>query len=115
MTAGYLMGLDAGGSNGRCLLLDIASGSTSVVCRPWRRVTVRRDGPWTFDLDTVSLWRQLGEISRAALDQQGIAPEQVLGVAVSSQRHGMVLLGEDGEPLFATPNRDARAATQAVE
>ena len=87
MSADYLMGLDVGGSAGHCVLVDVSDGSITAVSQPWRNITVRGDDPWTLDLDTTQLWRQLGEVASRAIREPGIAAKQVIGVAVTSEPH----------------------------
>ncbi len=109
----FLMGLDVGGSGGHCLLLDVETGTATTTTRAWTHTTAPGTGGWGYDLDLGLLWRTLGELSREAIAAARISPAQVLGLAVTSARHGGVLIDASGESLLATPNRDARAASQA--
>ncbi len=115
MSQGYLMGLDIGGSGGRCLLIDTESGEITTASRPWVHRRAPNTGGWGFDLDVERVWQVLGETAREALTRAKAVPEQVLGVAATSMRYGMVVLGTDDDVLLAVPNRDARAASEAME
>jgi sugar (pentulose or hexulose) kinase/phosphoglycerate dehydrogenase-like enzyme/ribulose-5-phosphate 4-epimerase/fuculose-1-phosphate aldolase/putative sterol carrier protein len=115
MSPNYLMGLDVGGGGGRCLLVDVASGVLTTTFRPWTHPPAPDTGGWGFDLHVDRVWRALGETAREALNQAQASPAQVLGVAATSMRHGMVLLDADGRERLAVPNRDARAASQGLE
>lgn len=115
MTSRFLMGLDAGGGSGRCLLIDVDSGKTTVARRSWEHRQAPDTGGWGYDLDTVAIWRSMALISREALAMSGASPHEVVGIGLTSMRHGMVLLDEQGKALFAVPNRDARAASEGME
>ncbi|WP_188112841.1 NAD(P)-dependent oxidoreductase [Mycobacterium simiae] len=113
MNTSYLMALDAGGSGGHCLLVDVVGGVFTRTFRSWSHPAApETDGLGTdLDLDLVSA--SLAEAARAALNNAGATPDQVLAVAATSMRHTTVVLDADGCALLATPNRDARAAGEA--
>jgi autoinducer 2 (AI-2) kinase len=115
MGSGYLMALDAGGGGVRCMLADAVPGSLTVATRALRHPVAPGTEGWGYDLDVNGLWRELGGAVREALGLSGAKPEQVLCIAATSMRHGMVLVGGDGGVLWAVPNRDARAAGQGME
>jgi autoinducer 2 (AI-2) kinase len=68
-----------------------------------------------FDLDLTALFSGLAGATREALARAGARPEQVLGIAATSMRYALVMVDAHGQPVFATPNRDARAAAEAYE
>lgn len=109
----WFIGWDAGGSGGRCLLVNRASGQIFTDYRGWTH-SPSQAGGWAYDLDTDLIWRTLGELTRAVLGRAGVQAEQVGGIAVVSMRHTLILTGEGGEVLFAAPNRDARAVEQGM-
>lgn len=111
----YLMGLDAGGGGGRCLLVNVETGQLTTTFHAWSHRPAPATGGWGFDLDVAQVWRVLGETTREALARANAKPARVLGLAATSMRHGLVLLDADGHECFAVPNRDARAATEAME
>ena len=115
MNQQYLIGLDAGGSGGRCLLVNVETRALTLTARPWRLRPAPNAGAWGLELDLLTIWRTLGEITREALVRAGARPTHVLGLAATSMRHGLVLLDAGGRELFAVPNRDARATTEAME
>lgn len=115
MNPSYLMALDAGGSGGHCLLVDVAGGAFTRIFRPWSHSAAPETGGLGTDLDLDLIWATLAEAARAALAKAGATPDQVLGVAATSMRHTTVVLDEDDNALLATPNRDARAAGEAFQ
>jgi sugar (pentulose or hexulose) kinase/phosphoglycerate dehydrogenase-like enzyme/ribulose-5-phosphate 4-epimerase/fuculose-1-phosphate aldolase/putative sterol carrier protein len=109
----YLMGLDFGGGGGRCLLLGLDDGRIATAFRAWR-FDPAPDDPSAFDIDVDRTWRLLGEASREAIDRAGASPERILGVAVTSMRHGSVVLDAEGREILAAPNRDARGLARIL-
>ena len=109
------MGLDVGGSGGRCLLVNVESGQVVTALRGWEHRVVPGTAGLGFDLDLESLWARLGEASREALERAGARPEQVLGMAVTSMRFALVVVDRAGRAVFGAPNRDGRAGLQALE
>src|SRR4030042_1085294 len=47
--------------------------------------------------------------------KSGAQPGDVVGVAATSMRHGLVVLDGSGRPLLAVPNRDGRSASEGME
>ena len=114
MTGKFLMGLDVGGGGGRCLLVNTDTSETMSVFHPWKLPPDPQAGGFAFKLDTNAVWRALGEIAMDVLKKAGAAPQDVVGIAATSMRHGLVALDKKGKVLLATPNRDARAIEQGM-
>ena len=110
--AQYLMGLDLGGKKGCCLLLDVESGDSVTTCRRWQHRMIAGFG---YDLDTVEVWRLLGEATREAMAKLGAQPQDVLAVSTTGMRHGSVVVDARGEVLLAAPTRDGRGAMQGLQ
>ena len=115
MGSRFLMGMDAGGGGGRCILVEVETGRIVSAFRPWSFVPVPDTGGWGLELDLERMWSSLAEASREVLAQAGADAGQVLGIAATSLRHGVVVLDRAGVPLLAVPNRDARAASEGLE
>jgi autoinducer 2 (AI-2) kinase len=109
MKKGYLMALDAGGGSGRCLLLDPNSGRIFSAKQNWIHPTAPNTYGLGFDLDTHDILVKLGRAVREVLAGANAAPDEILGIAVTSMRNTTVVLDADHTVLLATPNRDARA------
>ena len=108
----YGLGIDLGGSGGRCLFVDLESGAVLRTARSWAAKPAAGGGA---DLDLTLIWNLLGEAVREGLDRLGSAPEQVVGVAAASMRFGSVILGEQDQVLWASPNHDARGVGAAMQ
>ena len=108
----YLMGLDLGGKKGGCLLLDVKSGEAVSTCRPWQH---RMTAGFGYDLDTVEVWRCLGEAARETMAKVGARPHDVLAVSTTGMRHGSVVVDARGDVLLATPTRAARGAVHGLQ
>ena len=106
------MGLDLGGKRGRCLLLDVESGAAVSTSRPWQH---RMTAGFGYDLDTVEVWRCIGEAAREAMAKVVARSPDVLAVSTTGMRHGSVVLDARGKVLLATPTRDARGAMHSLQ
>ncbi len=71
------------------------------------------DGPDTaVEFDPDSTWKLVGRVARKALSESGVARSQIRSVAVTSQRLGLVMYGQNTRELYSGPNRDMRAVFQ---
>ncbi len=110
--AQYLMGLDLGSKKGRCLLLDVTSGEAVSAFRSWHH---RMTADFGYDLDTIEVWRLLGDATREVMAKVGARPQDVLAVSTTGMRHGSVVVDARGDVLLATPTRDARGAMHGLQ
>jgi len=110
--AQYLMGLDLGGTKGRCLLLNVESSEALCVFRPWQH---RMTAEMGYDLDTDMVWRLFGEAAREAMAKVNARPHDVLAVSTTGMRHGSVVVDVRGDVLLAAPTRDARGAMHGLQ
>lgn len=114
MGRSFLMAFDLGGGSGRCLLADTETGVTFSAKRNWSHPVAPGTAGLGYDLDLEDMWGKLGEASRQVMLAAGAEPDDVKGIAACSMRNTTVLLDADDEPLFATPNQDARALGNAL-
>ena len=115
MSDRYLMGLDIGSGHGACLLFNVYNGDITTTVREWSHPLAIGDGSWGVDLDTDLVWRSLKDTVQEAMFNASASPDQVLGIATASMRHGIVVLDNDGEVMLAIPTNDARAASETTE
>jgi L-ribulose-5-phosphate 4-epimerase len=100
-----VIGIDIGGGSIRCALF----------CGKELVTLVRRDvkggisaiGDYGFGMDTGLIWQAVRESIAECVRRAGVS--EIAAIGVSSMRHTLVALDKDGEALFASPNRDARA------
>ncbi|MGE0570459.1 MAG: NAD(P)-dependent oxidoreductase [Dehalococcoidia bacterium] len=114
MSKRFVLGLDAGGGGGSCLVLDTEKGTVTVATRPWQHPVAPGTGGWGLDFDYRSAWRLLAECVREAMAAAGAAPGDVAAIATTGMRHGMVVVDGAGREVMAVANRDARAAGHAT-
>jgi autoinducer 2 (AI-2) kinase len=114
MAGRFVCALDAGGGGAGALLLDLDSGATWTAHRRWRHPVAPGTDGWGFDFDWRLAWRSFGAAMREVLVASETRPGEVIAVAATGMRHGMVLVGPEGE-LWAATNKDARAASEATE
>lgn len=112
MAAEYSLALDAGNGGGRALLLRLEDGAAFSAWRAWQHRPAAAPGGRDLDLDAV--WRALGATTRDVLARAGARPEQVIGIAATSLRHGLVALDKRGLPVYAAPTADARAIAEGM-
>jgi sugar (pentulose or hexulose) kinase/phosphoglycerate dehydrogenase-like enzyme/ribulose-5-phosphate 4-epimerase/fuculose-1-phosphate aldolase/putative sterol carrier protein len=111
----YLLGFDAGGGSGRCLLANPDTGEALSATRLWSSLPASDNSGLAYDLDLEAIWKALGSACHEVLRRAGAAADEVAGVAVTSMRHSTVVLDKKGKVLFAAPNRDARSADICAE
>lgn len=110
-----LMGIDLGSSGARCVVIDARDASRTVATRSWTFARMPHPTGLAFAMDLDLIWNQLGEACREAVDAAGARGEDIAGVAVSAIRCGTVIIDSAGIPIFAAPNRDARAMVESAE
>ncbi len=110
----FLVGLDAGGGSGRCLVVEVNSGEVHAARREWSHPSAPGTLGLGYDLDLDLVWKKLGEATREALEKAGARPGEVAGIAATSMRNTTVLLDGSGKVLMAVPNQDARALGESM-
>jgi xylulokinase len=109
----YIIGIDAGTSSVKGLLLDdkgetiyIASNEYSLESGPGH----------TCELDAEIYWEKTILVIRELLEKSGADPYAVEGVSISCQGETMIIVDEDGKPLRkAFVWLDNRSAEEAIE
>ena len=114
MTGKYLIGLDVGGGGGRSVLVNSETGEAVSVFHGWNLPAEPEAGTFAFKLDTDTVWRVLGAVTKDALIKARISASDVVGIAATSMRHGLVAVDKTGKVLLATPNKDSRAVDQGM-
>ncbi|MDF8462454.1 autoinducer-2 kinase [Escherichia coli] len=110
----YLMALDAGTGSIRAVIFDLEGNQKAVGQAEWRHLAVP-DVPGSMEFDLNKNWQLACECMRQALHNAGIAPEYIAAVLACSMREGIVLYNNEGTPIWACANVDARAAREVSE
>lgn len=114
MSRSFVMGLDLGGSGIRVLLLDTENGETHHAAHAVRAHGAPGLGGLGLDIDLDAVTAALAGACGDVLALADATPNQIAAVATSSMRFGTVVLGPKGEVILAVPNKDARAAMEAI-
>jgi autoinducer 2 (AI-2) kinase len=109
----FSLALDAGNGGGRALLLRLDDGASWSAWRAWTHRPSAAPGGRDLDLDAA--WRILTATARDVLAQSGARPAEVIGIAATSLRHGLVALDKRGAPLYAAPTGDGRAFAEGLK
>lgn len=106
--AGYLIGIDNGGSEIKCALFDL-TGKTVMIAR--RRLPLDQPHPGWTERDAEAVWRASAETIRETVTGSGISPREILAAGLTGYGNGMLLVDENGAPV--TPcivSTDSRAS-----
>ena len=102
------------GTSGIQAIIGHADGSTVTIQRePLIFWQPRGKGALAWELDAEECWGTVCRVIRSTLTSNGIHAGQVLGVGVTAQRFGLVLLDKANQVLCMSPNKDCRAVFQA--
>ena len=110
----YLLAIDAGTGSCRALLFTESGQQVAVSLREW---THREppEAPGGQDFDVAANWLLIAGCVQEVLANAGATGADVAAVAATSMREGIVLYDGNGHELWACPNVDSRAATEAAE
>ena len=92
----YLLGIDLGTSGTKTVLFDTTGRPVASHTETYPMAQPRNG--WA-EQDPEDWWRAAVAGVRAVLEQGGAAPGQVLGVGLSGQMHGLVMLDQEGRVL----------------
>ncbi|MCL6432012.1 MAG: xylulokinase [Anaerolineae bacterium] len=109
----YLLGIDVGTSGAKALLID-AEGA--VIASATEEYPLHTPRPLWAEQDPEDWWRATVAAIRAVLNQSGVHAEDVAGLGLTGQMHGMVALDADGQVLRPCIMwNDQRTALQCAE
>src|SRR5688572_21413054 len=91
-----LLGIDIGTSGSKAVLIDTAGSVLASATVEYPMFTPR---PLWAEQNPADWWATTVRAVRLVLQQSAIRPEQVAGVGLTGQMHGLVLLDERGEVL----------------
>ncbi len=110
----YLLAIDAGTGSCRAVLFSDKGDQVAASLREWTHHEPP-DAPGGQDFDVAANWLLIAACVRDALRDAGADGRDVLAVAATSMREGIVLYDGAGRELWACPNVDSRSAAEATE
>ncbi len=96
----YLLGYDLGSSSVKAALLRASDGSTVGTAQyPDTEMAILAPQPGWAEQDPATWWTAIGQVTRRLLEATGVASDQIAGIGLAYQMHGLVLLDAQGEIL----------------
>jgi xylulokinase len=92
----YLLGIDVGTTGSKALLIDANGAVTASATTEYPMFTPQ---PLWSEQNPVDWWSATATSIRQVLEQGGVKADQVAGVGLTGQMHGLVLLDAQGEVL----------------
>lgn len=114
MSGRYLLAIDAGTGSCRALLFTEAGQQAGAGSREWTHHEPS-DAPGGQDFDVTAGWQAIAECIQDALQEADATGRDVIAVAATSMREGVVLYDAAGREIWACPNVDSRSAAEAEE
>ena len=114
MSGPLLLALDAGTGSCRAVVFDESGGQVAMAQREWSHHALE-DVPGSQVFDTEANWRLIAECVRQVLGADGVEASAIRAVSTTSMREGMVLYDAAGHEIWACPNVDSRAASEATD
>lgn len=96
----YTLGYDLGSSSIKVALVEITSGkSLAVISEPKKEMNMLSVKKGWAEQDPGDWWTHLCNATKQILKETKVSPDQIKGVGISYQMHGLVLVDKDGIPL----------------
>ena len=111
----YLMALDFGTGAGRCFLISSDGEKSFEKYQEWSYEYPEEAQPGGSEFNPQDFWLIFARLIKAVMLEAGIQPEQIAAISSTSQREGVVFLDKSGRELYAGPNLDMRASSNAAE
>jgi autoinducer 2 (AI-2) kinase len=112
MSASHTLAIDLGTGSCRAVIFDAVGEPRGIGQREWSHAALP-GAPGSQVFDTTRGWQLVCQCIAAALEGSGLAASEIAAVSSSSMREGMVLYDREGHEIWACPNVDSRAASQA--
>ncbi len=110
----YLLGIDIGGGSVKCLAYSIEERTGIIAAKSMPLKALFTIGEFGYGMDTEDIFSVVKECIADCLKKGSVAPGDIKALAFSTLRHTLVALDKDGNVLFSSPNRDARAVDQTM-
>lgn len=112
--AQYLMAIDAGTGSVRAVIFDTKGNQICVSQREWEHKEDPRY-PGSMDFDWARNWELAVRCIQDVLKKSKINPAEIMGIATTSMREGIVLYDKDRREIWACANVDARSSEEVIE
>jgi len=112
MSGDLVMAIDAGTGSGRAIIHDLSGAVIGAAQEEWTH-PVAADAPGGLDFATEGNGALIDRVIGRAIAEAGISAERIAAVATTSMREGIVLYDEKDAVIWACPNVDSRARTEA--
>lgn len=114
----YFAALDFGTGGGKCAIFDARGQNLAVVREAWgyrNEPFEHQDLVHGSSFDPHAFWAALGRCAKKAIQEAGIKPDAIAGVAATALRLGTVFLDARGREVYAAPNMDGRGLAGGFE
>ena len=108
------MTVDAGSSALRCRLVDERGRVQASASRAWRYLREPDAPELARAFNPAACWRAILDAIAECAASATERGDRISAVSITSQRQSLVFADEDGEPLYAGPNTDLRAAFEGA-
>jgi len=96
----YTLGYDLGSSSIKVALVEIASGkSLAVISEPKKEMDMLAPNKGWAEQNPDDWWTHICKATKQLLKETNIQPNEIKGVGISYQMHGLVIVNEGGIPL----------------
>jgi len=96
----YLLGYDIGSSSVKAALVRAADGATVGTAHyPDTEMAILAPQPDWAEQDPATWWEAVKQVTQRLLATTGVAADQIVGIGLGYQMHGLVLLDAQGEVL----------------
>ena len=110
----HTLAIDLGTGSCRALVFDLDGHPLATSQREWSHPPIP-GVPGSQSFDTSRNWPLIAACVREAIAASGLHAADVKAVSATSMREGMVLYDADGHEIWACPNVDSRASSEADE
>jgi L-ribulose-5-phosphate 4-epimerase len=110
----YLLGIDVGGGSVKCLAYAVENKTAVIASKSMSAKALFTIGEFGYGMDTGAIIGVVKECVADCIRKSGMDAADIAALAFSTLRHTLVAMDKDGNVLFSSPNRDARAVDQTM-
>lgn len=110
----YLMAIDAGTGSVRAVIFDTKGNQIGVTQHEWEHKEDPRY-PGSMDFNVDYNWNLTTQCIKEVISTTGISSKDILSIATTSMREGIVLYDKNGKEIWACANVDSRSGSEVEE